>query len=805
MRRKLRLFAIYLYLFVTLISFNNCGNSGFTAKISSFEEQNSTGTVLSCLLPTGAVPVGSAITGYPMSTAVFPMACGNTVTRTCLPSGQFDGSIPLADTCNQQCRHPDTNQAVNSATAYVYFSRNSGTQVECDSAKITSICQSSTGQFLPTISQNRFPTCLVAGQTCAYTVSAETSVPSGNNVGATVSGYKLSTATYPTLCEAQVIRTCQTNGNWTGTTPLYATCIQKCIHPETGMPENQGSSFIYFTRSSGTQTECNAAKVTSMCSAATGTYSPAVQPTRYMSCSVVTSPIIVNFSANVTSIQSGQTAILSWTVINATSLTLSSVGDVIGKTSQSVTPSTTTTYTLTALSNAGTVSKSLTIEVTAIPNPSADVTITIDSGKTFQKMDGFGSSLRVFDDPHVTETFNPATRRGAVVIPPAEQDKILKLLHQDMGFSIVRPVFDGNVEPINDNADPSLIDFTKFDFTWKSGDAHIDYIKKVQPMGVDNFWLSPVVQESWMSSTNPTEWVEHCMAHLTYWKSKGLELPYFSILNEPSYVRSGIRSGEYLRDAIKLLGPKMTAAGMKTKLVIADDVRASDAARISQIILADPDARKYVSAIATHLYDESVSNMQSLKSLGAQYNLPVWMTEFSITGMSSAGYSNPNYLQWSLLMHDLISNYNVSAIMYMWGFFGQWDGPGAKLIQINYSGTNYSNFSTTKELYATGQFSRFVRPGFLRTQAVSTDNNVKVTSYVSGSTVTVVVINDSNSNRSAQFNLGGVANPQYFGVRTSESESFSKIGSFAVSNSSFQTVLPSKSITTVTSDITRLP
>src|SRR5881227_1948786 len=37
--------------------------------------------------------------------------------------------------------------------------------------------------------------------------------------------------------------------------------------------------------------------------------------------------------------------------------------------------------------------------------------VTIDPRSHFQTMQGFGTTERLFDDPHVTETFDQATRR----------------------------------------------------------------------------------------------------------------------------------------------------------------------------------------------------------------------------------------------------------------------------------------------------------------------------------------------------------------------------------------------------------
>lgn len=77
-------------------------------------------------------------------------------------------------------------------------------------------------------------------------------------------------------------------------------------------------------------------------------------------------PVISSFTANPSYIQCGQTAVLTWNVSNdPATVTLSpGIGSVASSGSHSVTPSCTTTYTLTATNIDGSVSASTTVTVT---------------------------------------------------------------------------------------------------------------------------------------------------------------------------------------------------------------------------------------------------------------------------------------------------------------------------------------------------------------------------------------------------------------------------------------------------------
>ena len=89
-------------------------------------------------------------------------------------------------------------------------------------------------------------------------------------------------------------------------------------------------------------------------------------------------PIINSFSANIYILEEGDSAILSWSVTNATTVTINPDGDTFALSgSTSITPTSTTTYTLTASNDAG--SKTATVTITVNPTI-IEQTITIQPG-----------------------------------------------------------------------------------------------------------------------------------------------------------------------------------------------------------------------------------------------------------------------------------------------------------------------------------------------------------------------------------------------------------------------------------------
>jgi glucuronoarabinoxylan endo-1,4-beta-xylanase len=276
------------------------------------------------------------------------------------------------------------------------------------------------------------------------------------------------------------------------------------------------------------------------------------------------------------------------------------------------------------------------------------------------------------------------------------------------------------------------------------------------------------------------------MAILRRWRAFGLEMLYYSVVNEPGYQRSGLWSGQYILNVIKLMGPRLRAEGFKTKFVITDDLNATEAYKRCRIILADAEARQYVGALAFHLYDEPISQVSQMKELADRYGLPLWMTE----------YSQNDPFDWAVTMHQLISDYNVSAVDYMWGFFGQWTG-GDKLINLRHTGARYLGYTLTKHYYVMGQFSKYVRPGFRRIKADSTDSTVKVTAYTDGSNVVVVSINQSNAEEIVKFQFVDSGAPVKLAAsRTSKEGDSAALPDHLVRESTFTATLPGRSITT---------
>jgi len=159
----------------------------------------------------------------------------------------------------------------------------------------------------------------------------------------------------------------------------------------------------------------------------------------------------------------------------------------------------------------------------------------------------------------------------------------------------------------------------------------------------------------------------------------------------------------------------------------------------SSAINADPVARGYVGIYATHQYG-GVSNYQALDK-------PVWETEQS--SFESFDPSIANALKVGSWINEAITSGNVSAWHYWWLNGLNADNEG--LIGKN------GDFELTKRLFALGNYSRFVRPGWVRIGVDGSDSGLLVTAFKNpASGDFAVVVANSGVATTRTFSIAGV-------------------------------------------------
>jgi len=274
----------------------------------------------------------------------------------------------------------------------------------------------------------------------------------------------------------------------------------------------------------------------------------------------------------------------------------------------------------------------------------------------------------------------------------------------------------------------------------------------------------------------------------------GIPLYALSVQNEPDFTasyQSMLYTSQNFHDFIlNNLGPTMRANNPGVKIMMPE--QAHWQFNLAAATLADPAAYAHVNIVAAHSY----FNSPVAQTLPA--GIELWETEDSDLG-SPDDPSMSNALGWAVKIHNYLTVANINAWGWWWGVDSV-ECTGQGLINDSNSGAPCLGTVVAKRLWATGNFSRFVRPGYVRIGATANPiTNVYVSSYkdpVSGK-FAIVVVNQSTSPQSLTFTLNGF--PTAASVTpwvTSSSLNLAQQPSIPVNGNTFSATIAASSVTT---------
>jgi glucuronoarabinoxylan endo-1,4-beta-xylanase len=265
-------------------------------------------------------------------------------------------------------------------------------------------------------------------------------------------------------------------------------------------------------------------------------------------------------------------------------------------------------------------------------------------------------------------------------------------------------------------------------------------------------------------------------------QNAGVPLYGLSVQNEPDFTAgydSMLYTEQEMDDFVKVLGPKLAALNPRPKLLMPEVSNWGNAWGFSGAVLGDSRAAPYLDIVAAHQY-AGVSSPQTTAR-------PIWETEqSSFEGFDPSIGNGLMVAQW---IHDAIVTGNVSAWHYWWLMGLNADDEGL----IGYS----RNTLTTKRLFTVGNFSKFVRPGFVVVGASGAPNGVSVSAYKNPATggFVIVAINNNGSDTPLNVTLNGQTATSVTPWVTSDSLDLARQPALAVSGGSFMATLPASSVT----------
>ncbi len=340
---------------------------------------------------------------------------------------------------------------------------------------------------------------------------------------------------------------------------------------------------------------------------------------------------------------------------------------------------------------------------------------------------------------------------------------------KDFNITALRFTSEGNseFEPVNDNADPTVTNYNGF----KKSILPLATIRNInENTNCHKFNYTVWTPPSWMKQNKAgfpdtdtqfaannrlkpemyDEFAEFIVAICqTVKQEAGVELYSISLQNEPTFNEPYVScqyNGNEFRELIKVVGPRMKAEGLTTRIMLSEDVNQMGWVQANVgATQADAVANSYLGIVACHLYDpdgikaggagaSAWSSLLAFQKTTAAEGL--WMTETS-------GYSNvwegemiidyllggkiysPGPLDFAGSMYTSFKNGNISG----WTDF---DRPMDKS-KFDLLGSVFKNYS------------KFIGPGSVMVNATANNSNVLSLAFNNvDNSNTVILLNTSS-------------------------------------------------------------
>jgi glucuronoarabinoxylan endo-1,4-beta-xylanase len=291
----------------------------------------------------------------------------------------------------------------------------------------------------------------------------------------------------------------------------------------------------------------------------------------------------------------------------------------------------------------------------------------------------------------------------------------------------------------------------------------------------------------YLLSSHYPNWARDIAGYVSMMASHGIPIYAVSVQNEPDLTMdygSCLYSSEQIHDFVPLLYAALQSVGTgSTKIMIAE--QSSWAFNLAAKAMGDPKVAAQVGIIAAHGY--SSKKIRAYPTGTAH----LWQTEVSSTSQTYDGSINDG-VSWAKTIHRYLTEANVNA--WVWWFLT--DMPNQGEGTDNGALTDISgNFP--KRAYITGQWSRFVRPGWQRI-GVNYFGPLRITAFKDpGShSFAMVVVNPSTRTMRQTFSFRGFSTKTVTPWITSADLSLAQQAEVPVNGAGLTYTLPAMSVVT---------
>ncbi|MET8763127.1 glucuronoxylanase [Lentzea sp. NPDC004782] len=272
-------------------------------------------------------------------------------------------------------------------------------------------------------------------------------------------------------------------------------------------------------------------------------------------------------------------------------------------------------------------------------------------------------------------------------------------------------------------------------------------------------------------------YAQHLNDFIAFMANNGVNLYGISVQNEPDYAQewTAWTSGEIVRFL------RENAGAINTKVIAPESFQYRK--NLSDPILNDGAALANVDIIGTHLYGTRPADFPYPLFREKGGGKELWMTEVYYPNSTDSADLWPQALDVGEHIHRALVDGGFQT--YVWWYIRRSYGPMREDGQISKRGANMAHFS------------KWVRPGYSRIAATANpQSNVYISAYKSGSRIVIVAVNKNASPVDHVFTIRDMGSATASSWLTNASANLAHYDDFTVSNGTFNTQLPARSIRT---------
>lgn len=390
-------------------------------------------------------------------------------------------------------------------------------------------------------------------------------------------------------------------------------------------------------------------------------------------------------------------------------------------------------------------------------------TIEINTDTTYQEMDGFGYTLTGGSAFHINNM--SATKRHELLT------ELFGFDEKNIGISYLRislgaSDLDAEVFSYNDLPDGETdINMEKFSLD-PDRKFLIPVLKEILDINPEiKIMASPWSPPTWMKTNNLSKggslkpeyydaYAKYFVKYVQEMEKEGIRIDAVTVQNEPLHPGNNpslLMHAEEQASFIKTsLGPAFQAEGIKTKIIIYD--HNADRPDYPISILNDPEAAKYIDGSAFHLYGGVIENVSQVNEAHPNKNL--YFTEQWIGAPGNFGGD----LKWHIKNLIIGASRNWCKTVLEWNLAAdphqKPHTPGGCDRCLGAVTIDGDLVTRNPAYYIIAHASKFVRPGSVRIESNIPDGLPNVAFKTSGGRVVVIVINDSDSEKTFNIKIG---------------------------------------------------